>query len=103
VIWHLSPRTDPEALGLLPALISERDPRKAAEQLAETYAHGGGWTPVPGWSFDHETLALRYPGDPVMKPIAAAELRDELLLLYPHAFLLVLDTETETFEVARVD
>ena len=88
-------------LGFLPGLISENDPRPAAKQLEDTYRHGGGWNPMPGWRLDMSNV-LHYPGDPSMKPLAMAILRHELILFYPHAFLCIVQPD-RSFEVARVD
>lgn len=88
-------------LGFLPGLISENDPRPVKEQLEDTYAHGGGWNPMPGWRMD-EDHTLRYPGDPAMRPLAMTYIRDELILFYPHAFLCIMKPD-KTFEVSRVD
>jgi hypothetical protein len=96
----LHPQCD---LGFLPDLISENDPRKVAEQLADTYRHGGGWNPMPGWRLDIEDHhTLKFPGDPPMYPLAMTRLRNETILFYPHAFLCVIQPDT-SFEVARVD
>ena len=43
--WVLYGGTSPAMLGFLPMMLDDEDPRPAAEQLNETYAHGGGWMP----------------------------------------------------------
>ena len=89
-------------LGFLPELLSEYDLRPAASQLADNYRHGGGWNPQKGFVFGKENCSLKYPGDPVMYPLARSMLRDELLLFYPYAYLCIVQPD-QTFEVARVD
>jgi hypothetical protein len=89
-------------LGFLPGLIDEGDQRRVAEQLNDRYAHGGGWRPMPGFKLDLDTMTLKYPEDPPMKPLAAAVLRDETLVFYDYSFLMILQM-SGSFEVSRVD
>ena len=99
MIWNkLDPGVD---LGFLPELISDRDPRPAAKQLDETYAHGGGWDPLPGFKLG-PNYSLKYPGDPPLRPLAMAKLRDEKLVFYHHSYLAVFQPDG-SFEVSRVD
>jgi hypothetical protein len=67
-------------LGFLPSLIHDADQRRVAEQLNDRYAHGGGWRPMPGFTLNKTTLALKYPEDPPMHPLAMSTLRDETLV-----------------------
>lgn len=92
----------PIDMGYLPGFLSENDPRPAKEQIDSAYQHGGGWNPQPGWEYDPQLHAMRYPGDPVMFPLAEAHLRDETLLFYPHDYLLIVQKDG-SFEMARVD
>jgi len=92
----------PAMLGCLPGFLSESDPRPAAEQLNENYGHGGGWHPLSGWRFDPVDLSIRYPGDPPYVPIAVANLRQEKILVYPGAWVLIVQPDG-SFEVARMD
>ena len=96
----LDPRFDMEHLGYLPGFLSEDDERSAAEQYNENYI--GGWRPQPDWKFNPETLVVRYPGDPPMRPFAMAMLRNERILFYPHAYVMVLQDD-DTFAMARMD
>jgi hypothetical protein len=89
-------------LGFLPGLIHEGDVRPVAEQLNDRYRHGGGWRPTPGFTLNKATLALKYPEDPSMHPLAMSTLRDETLVFYPPAFLMILQGDG-SFEVSRVD
>jgi hypothetical protein len=88
-------------LGFLPAMLSERNPAPAREQLHHGYAHGGGWHPFRG----HKLLPdnrLTYPGDPPLRPLAQTKLRDELIVLYEHAWVAIIQPD-RTFEVCRMD
>jgi hypothetical protein len=88
-------------LGFLPNLISEHDPRPVGQQLAETYAHGGGWNPQSGFR-KTANYVLHYPGDPPMRPLAMTTLRDEMICFYPYSYLGVFKSDG-SFEVSRVD
>lgn len=89
-------------LGYIPQFLSHIDPRSAREQLDAGYAHGGGWNPMSGWRLDPTTHSLTYPGDPPLHPIAHAELRDEQIFVYPHAWVVIISPAGD-FEVARMD
>ena len=91
-----------EALGFLPEFLSERNPKSAREQLDENYRHGGGWSPMEGFSFDPKDQSLKYPGDPKMKPLARAKLREETILFYDSAWVVVLQADGK-YEVSRMD
>lgn len=91
----------PDILGLLPFMLDDKDPRPAREQFDANYQHGGGWHPVKGFKKLGD-FKLKYPGDPAMAPIAMCKFRDELVMFYPHAFVMVLQKDN-TFEVARMD
>lgn len=104
-LWQLlHPSCTIDDLGWLPLMILTSDPRPIREQLDERYAHGGGWSPMGDgrWEFNRDTHRLKYPGDPWMNPLAITKIRDETLILYPYAFVLVLQPDG-SYEVARVD
>ena len=96
----LDPRFDMEQLGYLPGFLNEDDPRSAAEQYDANYV--GGWRPQSGWTYVPATMVARYPGDPSVKPFAMTLLRDEIILFYPHAYVLILQQD-DSFEMARMD
>lgn len=107
MIWMgLDPRFGPEDLGYLPGFLSDADSRPAREQLDERYAHGGGYRPFGKgeWQFVATDRRLKYPGDPWMKPVAAATLPGscETVLLYPGQMLLIQQAD-QSFTVTRVD
>lgn len=100
IIWH-SHLEDPTALlGIIPIFFDEDDPRPAREQVAERYV--GGWHPSPGFTLDDESLFLLYEGDPPLCPAAACRLRDEIIIVYPHAWVAIIH-KNGSFEVARCD
>jgi hypothetical protein len=92
----------PDELGLIPSFIDQADPRPAREQFEEHYAHGGGWSPIKGFKRVRDTMTLVYPGDPPLTPIAAFMLRDEMIVVYEHALVAIVD-RNGGFEVARMD
>ena len=97
------------AVGLIPMFIDERDPRSAREQFNERYAHGGGWRPFEGFVLqpglmarDRDVPAIRYPGDPSLPPLTYAFLRDELIVVYPSAWVGIFQPDG-SFEISRLD
>lgn len=88
-------------LGFLPSFLSPSDPRPAREQIDEHYSHGGGWRPFEGFTLLPGDQ-LEYPGDPPMKPLAEAHLRDERILFYPYEWLVIVQPDG-SYEVSRVD
>lgn len=92
----------PDDVGLIPGMLDADDPRPAVEQLDSGYPQGGGWRSFPGFTFDQDRLTLKYPGDPSMKPLAMMQLREELVLVYLHAWVLILQPDG-TFETCRMD
>lgn len=102
MIWKLFNGCREMDLGFLPMFMREEDPRPAREQIHDNYRHGGGWRSFTGFDYNPRTLEIVYPGDPPMLPLATTKLRDETIIFYPHAWLLVLQPDG-TFEVSRVD
>lgn len=104
VVFHLiHPLATAEDLGFLPMFFSSEDPRPAKEQIHEAYQHGGGWDAFEGFTLvDKERLIIEFPEDPPLEPIAMAKLRDELIVLYPFAWLAIFQKDG-SFEISRVD
>lgn len=90
------------ALGFIPSFLSEHDDRPAREQLDMNYAHGGGWSPMAMWTFNEADKSIHYPGDPPLRPIAQANLRSEMILVYQHAWVAIVQPDG-SYEVARMD
>lgn len=97
IVWTPN---DFSIIGYLGDFLSEGDPRPAREQFNENYVYGG-WQPFEGFTLGPDN-SLNYPGDPPMRPIAKAKLRDELIFLYPHAWVAVIQPD-RSFEVCRMD
>ena len=99
--WELlHPKMTLDHLGYLPSFVLSTDPRPAREQFNERYAFGG-WQPFHGFRLAN-TNSLMYPGDPPMKPLAEAKLREELICFYPSSWVAIIQPD-RTFEVARLD
>lgn len=102
MIWVLlHPKMTPEHLGFLPSFLNEADSRPAREQIDAGYAHGGGWSPMKGFTL-LPSGTLTYPGDPPLQPVAMTEIHEETLLFYPHDILVICQPDG-SFEAARID
>lgn len=103
-IWVLMhPGMTPEHLGIIPYFLETKDERPAAKQFNERYAHGGGWRPMPGFQMSkNNILKSNFSEDPTLEPVACCMLRDELVMLYPHDLVAVVQ-KNGAFEVARMD
>lgn len=101
----LHPRMDEQRLGpYLPYFLDERDPRPAREQYNSNYKFGG-WQPSASGNAKvklNEDNSFDYPGDPRQYPIAMTKLRDELILLFPGDFVMIVQPD-RSFEMARLD
>jgi hypothetical protein len=97
----LDNRYTQEHLGLIPLFLSEIDERSAAEQFDDNYAHGGGWSPMPGWKMGSAGEII-YPSEQPLKPIAQATLRQEVIRFYPYAWVSITQPDG-TFEISRMD
>lgn len=102
IVWELlHPHMSEEHLGLLPSMLDDRDPAPAREQFDRAYQHGGGWDPFNGFKLRPDN-SLAYPGDPPTRPIAQCRLRDELIVLYEHEWVAIIQKD-RSFEVCRMD
>jgi hypothetical protein len=101
VRWEALTEDYPD-LGNLPDFLRAHDDRRAVEQLDAGYKFAGGWNPIRNFKYNKETQALKYPGDPQMRPLARATLRDEVILLYPSSWVVVAQ-KSGAFECARLD
>lgn len=91
------------AVGMIPAFLNEDDPRSAVEQLHYNYAHGGGWRKFDGFLLNGSPYpSIQYPGDPALPPLAFATLRNETIIVYPYAWVMVLQPDG-SHEIARMD
>ena len=101
IAWEIKSPYGLDALGFIPQMVSASDSRGAQEQLDCGYRHGGGWMPFKGFMLDPD-YSLRFPGDPVMRPLAIAKLRDEVICVYESAWVAVIQPDM-SFSVARMD
>lgn len=101
-VLAIDPRFHLDDLGFIPSFLDDNDPRKAAEQFHQHYAHGGGWRPQSGFERVGDTPTLIYPGDPPFKPLAMIDFRDEAIFLYPCAYVGIFQPDG-SFEVCRMD
>jgi len=99
--WELlHPRMTAEWLGYLPGFLRLDDPRSAKEQIHERYI--SGWHPFQGAMTLRPDDKLKYPGDPLITPLARSQLRDERIVLYEHDWVAIIQPD-RSFEVARLD
>lgn len=99
ILMH--PKATPEMLGRLPSFLDIDDPRLAKEQLDSNYQHGGGWRNFEGFKVIGD-MKIQYPGDPAIPPIAITYLRDERIVMYPHAWVAIFQPDGN-FEICRMD
>jgi hypothetical protein len=99
--WTLLGKRHVSHISPLFAMLSEDDPRPAREQLDSHYKHGGGWVPFEGFRLGSDN-SLLYPGDPPIRPVARARLRDEVILVYLHDWVAI-KQPNGSFEVCRMD
>jgi hypothetical protein len=89
--WLLKAGVEAEDLGLLPGMLDDADPRPAREQFDANYPWGGYWR-SEGASID-DKHRLCYPGDPPLDWLAMTTLRDEIVLVYPGSFVVILQRD----------
>lgn len=106
MIWiQLDPRVSIEdAVGLLPALLSDADNRSAVDQFAANYI--GGWMDSKvgerGFTAFDDFTKLHWPGDPPLHALALTRLRAERIIVYESAYVAVIQDDG-SFRVARLD
>lgn len=84
--------------GMILSFLDDADPRPVREQFAEHY----GWSPIAGFKFTIKPPRLTYPGDPPMAIVSLFQYRDELVMLFPYSWVVVLQKDG-TWEAARMD
>lgn len=100
-VRFLHPRCTLDHVGEIPNWLNERNPRPAKEQLDMSYRHGGGWNHFDGFRLQ-DNNGIKYPGDPALMPIAKMHLRDELILIYEHAWVCIVQKD-RSYEICRMD
>ena len=123
--WHMHNGATRKMLGFIPDFLHDLDPRPAAVQFNEAYAHGVGWhsfgkgkwkLKLPDWANEHEllsTAALTYPGDPAFVLVASAVLHEsdsdpkikpELILIFDGGpWVVIKQLNSDEFDVSRMD
>ena len=103
--------TNMEVVGFIPQFLDEKDPRSAVEQIDNAYQPGGGWRDFDGFELieefnllggDGKSYFLKYPGDPLMRELSRATLRDETLVFFQSSWFAVIQTDG-SYRVARLD
>lgn len=110
VIWNLygeNPSNSAECLGFIPGWLDPAEEDCVRDQLDKHYQHGGGWQPMEGWTLGkvEDGLFLTYSkeeGDPPYYPLAIGIMRKEMVIVYPHAWVAIVQRDM-SFEVARMD
>jgi hypothetical protein len=90
----------PEMWGFILTFLDTDDPRGAKEQFDQHYI--GGWHSFQGFTFDKTTMELRYKGDPPYKMMSALFFRDEVIVLYPHSWVMVIQPDGD-WEISRMN
>lgn len=102
VSWKmLHPMMTMAHLGYIPSWLDDENPKDARAQLGDGYIWGG-WKPFHGDFRLNANNSLSYPGDPILRPVAQAELRDETIVIYPHSWVAVVQKD-RSFEIMRMD
>ena len=90
-----------DIVGYLPQMVYSLE-EALQTQFNETYSHGGGWEPFNGFTSDNNGN-LKYPGDPVLKPLAKGKTRHQEIFVYTCGWVMVRDLASGVFEVCRMD
>lgn len=100
--WEkLHPLAEIEMIGFIPQFFSTTNELDARGQINLNYAHGGGWRPTKGFKLNTES-SLVYPGDPPMRAMFKAQLRDETITIFESGWC-VITQKDGTWEAARLD
>jgi len=103
LVWKFHhPKMTMDHLGFIPYWISEDNPKGMADQIDDSYQFGGfKQHPINGFEKQRE-YCLKYPGDPLLCPLATLELRGEVFCFYDHAICAVFQPDG-SFVAARID
>lgn len=95
-------------LGYIPLWLSNRSAKSLTEQLNAGYNHGGDWQKtIVQFDVSWDPTApgkttLSYFGDPPMHVVAWAQVNDEYVLMFEHAWVMVVKAD-QTHEICRMD
>jgi len=95
----LDRRATPDHLGIIPFFLDDKDPKPAKEQFDTNYV--SGWRPFTGHTLNKDNT-LSYLGDPDISPLASCQFRDELILIYPYAWVAIIQPD-RSCEICRMD
>ena len=96
-----NPEITYEHLGMIPSFIEHSDPRPAADQIHENYAHGGGWRPFTGFTMNQDG-SISYPGERDLIVLAEAQFRDETLRYYEYSWFAIVQPDG-SYEISRLN
>ena len=100
VPWFYADDMAPEMCGFIPSFFNLDDERPMKEQINDNYI--GGWRPFDGFKLKKKDWTIGYSGDPDMQPLAGTALHGEVLAVYPHAWVMIVQ-EDHSYEIARLD
>ena len=93
-----------EGLGFIPSFLNIKDTRDAKTQLTEGY--GFGWNDFQGFTMKYDEnvghTTITYPDDPPLMEIGRTELRDEVVIVFEHAWVAVVQKDG-SFVISRMD
>jgi hypothetical protein len=93
---------DSEVWGLIPSFLDTDDPRSAKQQFDAHY----GWQPFEGFKLNFDNMELIYDkgdaSDPPLSPISVIFFRFEKIILFPHAWVMILQPD-RSWEICRMD
>jgi hypothetical protein len=90
-----------DLVGCIPEFFDEADLRPARVQIDDRYV--SGWRPTRAGIVVGPDLSLSIEGYPqAFQPMAEARLRDETILIYPRAWVMIMQPDG-SYEVAHVD
>lgn len=101
VPWFFKSKHHLMMAGYIPSFLSADSDDSIQEQLDAAYVTG--WRPTKAdVRLDEETWMLHFSNDPPLHPVGACALNGSILVLYEHAWVLVMDTDGD-WEVCRMD
>ena len=100
--------TNPQCVGYLPQIFLEDDPHTAQEQANTNYAHGGGWVSFMNKGFQlagsaDKKFYLTYPGDPKTHELSRTTFHNQLLVMFEHSWVGIIEADNTLSDIARID
>ena len=91
-----------EASGLIPHFLTLEDTRPVAEQFEERYGFGH-LCELTGGKIAKGTGVYSYPEDPDLNPLMACRFLNEVVHIYHYGIVGIVNLETDTQFVTRMD